>query len=312
MSTFGVVDFSILLPRNYENLKSDLATRIRVKQKPVATGDSEIFNLIESGITSVLNRAGINRDQISYLLVGGAGIFDRSFWSAASAIQSSSHLNNARVLDYQNGCLSFITGMTLAQGLMRSLENEFALIVCADRLSKMVDPLNPEHWSIASFADSVGIYLVGKQNVRYEFLKADWATRGEFSENLYWDPSKNQLILKDDVEEDRRLGEAYRHNYLKWLSTIATYQRLKLNQIERIFMNQGDHHLIAYLTDALNLPVDKIFRTHEDHGHLGANDCFYGLQTFEQKQSLLPGDYFITAASSIGFSWGAALWKKTL
>lgn len=83
--------------------------------------------------------------------------------------------------------------------------------------------------------------------------------------------------------------------------------RIKIANILHIFINQGQPWLIDVLNNHYELNTTQIHRSHEDYGHMGNIDTWFGLQTRSLAKQIKPNDYCLLLASGYGFSWSGHL-----
>lgn len=279
-----------------------------VRQKPVLSASESIIELAVHAARRALLRAGIEGKDVDYVAFTSAGTLGRRLWSPAAKIQRAINAQGAFSFEITNGCNAANLGLEIATSVLRkSLSKRVALVVNADALSKVVNYRDPKQKCLFSFSDAAGAVVLKRGEERNQLLSFCASTDAEFVDHLFIPPGEDLISMNDDEEEDQRLSAAYREMYPKMIRTAVAEAGASLDNIRWIFMNQGDHRLGRRMSESLQFPLERIYRSYENYGHLGGCDVFFGLNEIQSQGLVKQGDLVVMASSAVGFSWGASV-----
>ena len=286
----------------------DLLDEIGVETKAVL-GDSETaMGLAIEAAKRLVANAGVAVEEIDFILFCSCGPFEKDFWSPAAKVQKEIGAPRAFSFDVLNGCNSGNLGLHLASNLLQAhADKSLALVIVADALSPLVDYADPQQSCIYNFSDAASALLLRKSETRNRILSFAASTNALFADHMSLEPGSQRIAMNTDEEEDRALSAEYRARYAEMIREALRLAGLGVDQMDHLFMNQGDHRLIRRLTEALDLPAEKIFQSYRTHGHLGGTDVFFGLKSWLDEGLVKPGDHCVLASSAFGFSWGATV-----
>jgi 3-oxoacyl-[acyl-carrier-protein] synthase-3 len=285
-----------------------LFKEIGVKEKPICSASQQIIELSIEAARKLIQNNSVDTGSIDFVIHASSGIQEKQLWSPAAKIQKEIKAVNAFAFDIQNGCNSGNLALRLAQQLLLADESKsHVLIVVADALSNVVDYTNPIHKCIFGFSDGASAILVTKNAKNNKLLSFAASTNANFADSIYINKSENIVWMNDDEEEDKVLIKEYEEKYSSMIVSALQKINKNIHDVKYIVMNQGDHKLINKLIKRFDLHSNMIFRSHEEYGHLGGTDIFFGLKNLIENKSVFAGDLVVLASSAIGFSWGATV-----
>ncbi len=164
--------------------------KIGIEQKPVAAADEHPSEMGSKAARDALNKAGIAATEIDLIAYCGAGDYDYRFWSPAAKIQGEIGADGAFAFEVRNFCNGANLGIHICRNmLLADSTYRFALIVCSDKLSHLLNYNDPACLSTFVMADGAAAVVVG----------ADPDSRVE--RPLFQLVSASQTILPDRSEE---------------------------------------------------------------------------------------------------------------
>lgn len=173
----------------------------------------------------------------------------------------------------------------------------------------MLGPIFAILSGVFAVSDAACAVLVKKGEMRSQILTSAASTNADFADHIHLKEGEEFLWMNSDETEDRAISKEYETRYTAMIKTALDQANLKINEVDHLFMNQGDHRLIDKLTTLLPIDSDKIYRSHKNFGHIGASDCFLGLKSRLERGEINPGQNIVLASSAVGFSWGATVIK---
>lgn len=286
----------------------ELEKKIGIQQKSVLDHDQDIIDLAVHAVKELLLKNNLNPNKIDLIIHASCGLQDKQLWSPAAKIQKEVKAKNAFSFDIQNGCNSGNLALAIAKRMLVSDDTkQMALIVVADALSQIVDYKNVDHKCIFNFSDAASAILIQKKSSSNILLSFVASTEAIFADSLYKSIDDQYVWLNDDPHEDELLKKVYEDRYTQMINLVLKKINKNIDDVSHIIMNQGDHKLIDKLAARLCYPANRIFRSHQDYGHLGGSDVFFGLNQILKEGLIKSGDLVVLASSAIGFSWGASV-----
>lgn len=318
--TIGISAIEVVLPEKRMSIAemaclvredvTQLKNNLRLHQKPVLDHNQNILQLALQAARQLIEKNSVNVFDIDLIIHASCGIQDKQLWSPSAKIQKEIQANNAFAFDIQNGCNSGNLALEIASKLLAADNSkQIALIIVADALSGIVNYKNPLQKCIFSFSDAASAVLVRKNISNNKLLSFAISTNAIFADSLYKPVNNQHIWMNDDEEEDQLLIKEYEERYTNMIIRALKKADKNIHDVSQIIMNQGDHKLISKLAARLDFPVNQIFRSHENYGHLGGTDIFFGLKHVIENGLVKAGDFVVLASSAIGFSWGASVIK---
>jgi 3-oxoacyl-[acyl-carrier-protein] synthase III len=214
------------------------------------------------------------------------------FPSGAAAIAEALGLN-CLAFDITAGCTSMgIAVEVAARAASRSL------VVCADVLSRTIDPTDQSHVPLLSFADGAAAIVI-----RHDpgggptILSCRSKTVGRWRD--FYSSKHGRIVRSLPPECKKDLGAAYLQAWTEIGRELIAL--CPAGSAPWVYANQGDATIFPSLMAALNLPEDILIRT--SHGHAGGADPWIGLQA----QPAPRGSRALLLASGIGFTFHGTL-----
>lgn len=230
---------------------------------------------------------------------------DNSFPSTATKLQGYLGLNNIPSFDLQAVCTGFIYGLQVATGLIEAGKYETILLVCAEKMSALVD------WQDRStcilFGDGAGAVVL--QRSQYSgIIDSDIYSDGSYYDLLYTDGGvslnrqsgkikmKGQALFKQAVE---KMTDA--------VTAILTKNNLTIDDIDYFIPHQANIRIMQAISERLQLSENKIIATIEQHANCSAASIPLALDVLKSSGKLSSGDLIAFTAFGGGLTWGAAL-----
>ncbi|NEO77373.1 3-oxoacyl-ACP synthase [Moorena sp. SIO4G3] len=301
-----------------------LKEKIGMEKKTIAAEDEHPSDMGIKAAMSAIKKAKIKPEQIDLIAYCGVGYYDYRFWSPAAKIQAAIGADNAHSFEIRNFCNSGNLGIHICRNmLLADNSSNYALVVCSDKLSQLVNYSDKNSNSILFFADGAAAALLKKGESSNKILSYYGITDGKLadlvrvplggtklpvkSENI--DLALNYVKIEDRNQLENTLSEIYLKNYKKVITTALQKSGFSLNQIDFLFTNQIKKSLLAKIIEALSLTEKNTFISLTNCGHLGATDTLLGLAKTIELQKRKPGNLVVLASSAAGFSWGATVIK---
>ncbi|MDE0301696.1 MAG: ketoacyl-ACP synthase III, partial [Gammaproteobacteria bacterium] len=203
--------------------------------------------------------------------------------------------------DVQAVCSGFIYGLDIARRFIMTGGGDTVLVIGSEVLSRIVD------WSDRStcvlFGDGAGAVVLQARDepgILSTHLHAD----GRYDHLLQVSPEVNGAFIEMKGNEVFRMA-------VNTLGRIVD-ETLEANQMDRhevdwLVPHQANHRIIAATARKLDLPMERVVVTVDQHGNTSAASVPLALNQAVRDGRIQPGDVLMLEAFGGGFTWGSAL-----
>jgi 3-oxoacyl-[acyl-carrier-protein] synthase-3 len=331
MGTVGIVSVGTYLPSALETSREMseksgfpehvFTDRIGIREKRVAAPDEHPSDLGIKAALDAIERAQIDPTDIDIVLFCGCALYDYGVWSPSARVQHEIGATDALAIELKNGCNGANLGMHMAgRYLLADPDLEYALVVCADTLSRLVNYSDEKLISIFSNADGGTAAVLRKNHPGNRILSHFGMSDGKLVDAVHAPlggtrvPPNTQCIdgritLKIDNPEQLAnvFTDIYLKNYVRVVHEALARSGYSVDDIDFLFTNQMKKSTQQGILAALGLSPEQTCRTMENFGHMGASDTLFGLRQMQDAGRIDEGDVVVMASSSLGFHWGATV-----
>ncbi|NDJ21870.1 beta-ketoacyl-ACP reductase [Nostoc sp. B(2019)] len=332
--TVGITSIGYYIPSNIltseemaklANLPEFVFTeKIGMKQKPIAGKDEHPSDMGIKAAIEAINKAEITASEIDIIVYCAAGDYDYRFWSPAAKVQDAIGAKNAFAFEVRNFCNSGNLGIHLCRNmLLADNDLSYALVICSDKLSMLLDYSEIDNLSTFIMADGAAAAILKKGELSNEILAYHAMTDGslvdcikvplagtKFPVNVIEiNPELSYLKVKDPKKLENILSEIYLENYGKVIHKSLEKSGYCISDVNFLLTNQVKKSLSKRILKSLNLKIEQTYVSLSEYGHLGAVDTLFGLAKTIELERIKAGDIVVLASSAAGFSWAALTLK---
>ena len=230
---------------------------------------------------------------------------DRVFPSTACQVQSRLGVRECPAFDVQAVCSGFIYGLDIARRFIATGGGGVVLVIGSEVLSRIVD------WSDRStcvlFGDGAGAVVLQARD-----------TPGILSTHLHADGRYGHLL-----QVSPEIGVATKGTFIEMkgdevfrmaVNTLGRIvdETLQANQMDRhevdwLVPHQANRRIIAATARKLDLPMERVVVTIDQHGNTSAASVPLALDQAVRDGRIRTGDVLMLEAFGGGFTWGSAL-----
>lgn len=291
--------------------------KIGILQKPVAGADEHPCEMGTKAALDAIEKAGIASSSIDLIAYCGAGDYDYRFWSPAAKIQNEIGAGNAFAFEVRNFCNGGNLGIHICRNMLLADSGyRYALVICSDKLSHLLNYSDPACLSTFVMADGAAAVVLEKGEKTNRIIAYHGITDGSLADFLKIpaggtrvlnnaDACKNLLSVEDPQELDRIFSELYLKNYQLVVRASLEKSGYGLDDVHLLLTNQVKKSLARQILAALGLREDQTLTTLPELGHLGPMDTLLGLAKSLEMGKIAPGNIVVLASSAAGFSWAA-------
>ncbi|MGR3453713.1 beta-ketoacyl-ACP synthase III [Pseudooceanicola sp.] len=287
-----------------------IRTRSGIERRHFAAEGETTSQMAAKASRIALDNAGITANDIDAVIVA-TSTPDLTFPSVATMVQNELGMTRGFGFDVQAVCAGFIYALANASALIVAGQAERILVIGAETFSRIMD------WEDRStcvlFGDGAGALVLearsgsGHSSDR-GVLSTDLNSDGRFRDMLYVDggvstsgtsgklrmqgnPLFRQAVAKLAETADRALDKAgLGHDDVDW-----------------IVPHQANIRIIQGTAKKLDVPMEKVIVTVQDHGNTSAASIPLALSVGVQQGRIRPGQLLVAEAIGGGLAWGAVV-----
>ncbi|KIN61276.1 3-oxoacyl-[acyl-carrier-protein] synthase 3 [Sulfitobacter noctilucae] len=299
------VEFEATLDTNDEWIRS----RSGIERRHFASDGETTSTMATAAATAALNDAGLEADDIDAIILA-TSTADFTFPSAATMVQDQLGMTRGYAFDVQAVCAGFVFALSNANALIASGQATRVLVIGSETFSKIMD------WSDRStsvlFGDGAGALVLEAQD-----STGTPADRGILATDLNSDGRHRELLYVDGGVSTGTTGylrmqgnQVFRHAVAKLAATASTAMEragVTAADVDWIVPHQANIRIIQGTAKKLDLPMDKVVVTVQDHGNTSAASIPLALSVGRDRGQIKPGDLIVTEAIGGGLAWGAVV-----
>ncbi len=286
-----------------------IKARSGIERRHVAAEGQTTSDLATRAAQAALADAGLRPDDLDAIILA-TSTADLTFPAAATMVQANLGMTRGFAFDVQAVCAGFVFALANANGMILSGQARRVLVIGAETFSRLMD------WTDRStcvlFGDGAGALI----------LEAEEGTgantdRGVLSSDLNSDGRHRDLLYVDGGVSTGTTGhlrmqgrEVFRHAVEKLAETAhAALDKVGLTggDVNWIVPHQANLRIITATAQRMQVPMDRVVVTVQDHGNTSAASIPLALSVGYQRGQIKQGDLIVTEAIGGGLAWGAVV-----
>ena len=296
------------LEQMFETTDEWIRTRSGIERRHVAGPHEGTTDLCEWAARAALEAADIAPGEIDLIIVGTTTP-DQVFPNAGVLLQDRLGVHGCPAFSVEAACTSFIYALSVADKFVRTGAAKTALVVGAETISRIID------WSDRTtavlFGDGAGAVV----------LRADSAP-GLISTHLHADGQYKDLLFfptgvgrgMQPVGPGNAIQMKGNEVFKLAVNTLGRIvdetlaaNGLDKSDIDWLIPHQANIRIIQATAKKLDLPMERVVMTIQDHGNTSAASVPMALDVAVRDGRIQPGDLLLLEAFGGGFTWGSAL-----
>lgn len=288
-----------------------IRTRSGIEQRHFAAEGETTSQMATKAAQVALDMAGLAAADVDAIVVA-TSTADLTFPSAATMVQAELGMEGGFAFDVQAVCAGFVYALTNANALIVSGQAKTALVIGAETFSRIMD------WTDRStcvlFGDGAGAVLLQAElgdgtNADRGILATDLNSDGRYKDLLYVDGG----VSTQSTGVLRMQGnQVFRHAVEKLAKTANTALEkagLGNDDVDWVVPHQANIRIIQGTAKKLNVDMEKVVVTVQNHGNTSAASIPLALSVACQDGRIQPGDVVLTEAIGGGLAWGAVVFR---
>jgi 3-oxoacyl-[acyl-carrier-protein] synthase-3 len=285
--------------------------RTGIRQRHIAADGETTVDLGERAARRALEAAGVEASEVD-LIVFGTTTPDLVFPNCGALLQARLGLHGCPALGLEAACSGFIYALSVADKFVRLGEAKCALVVGAETLSRIVD------WTDRStaiiFGDGAGAVVL-KPSDEPGILSTHLHADGSYVDLLHCPVGPSKGFTHDAQGRlemfIRMTGNEIFKVAVKSLGALVD-ETLAANGLDQsaldwLVPHQANIRIIQATAKKLDMPMEKVIVTVQDHGNTSAASVPLALDAGVRDGRIKRGDLILLEAFGGGLTWGSAL-----
>jgi 3-oxoacyl-[acyl-carrier-protein] synthase-3 len=298
-------DFEAIVETSDEWIRA----RSGIERRHFAAEGQTTSDLGTRAARAALDHAGIGAHAVDAIILA-TSTPDLTFPASATMVQHALGMTRGFAFDVQAVCAGFVYALATANALIVSGQAERVLVIGAETFSRLMD------WTDRStcvlFGDGAGALLLEAQHGMggtddRGILASDLQSDGRFRDLLYVDGG----VSTGSTGHLRMQGkEVFRHAVEKLAETAhAALAKAGLTpaDVDWIVPHQANLRIIAATAQRMQVPMDRVVVTVQDHGNTSAASIPLALSVGHARGQIKTGDLLVTEAIGGGLAWGSVV-----
>ena len=287
-----------------------ISTRTGIKSRHVSENMTTAEMSVEAS-KKALEYAGVSVEDVDLIIVGTLTA-DNTTPSCAAKV---SNLLGARfgvpAFDVSAACSGFVYALTVADSMIRLGQVKTALVIGAERLSKVTDWTDRN--TCVLFGDGAGaVILQAKEG------EGSIKDRGILSTHIYSDGSGyTHLYTTGGVSTTANAGFIFMNGKEVFKSAVGCLSDaaqavmndydISSEDIDFLVPHQANIRIIEGVGHKLGLSAEKVVVTVDHHGNTSAASIPLALSEAIMANKIKKGNLIVLTAMGAGFTWGGVL-----
>ena len=288
-----------------------IRTRTGVERRHCAADDQSTSDLCVEAAKQAIDAAGIDVSEIDMVVVGTTTP-DLVFPNVATMVQHRLGIPACTAFSLEAACTGFIYALTTADKFIRAGDVKCALVIGAECLTRIME------WKVRNtcvlFGDGAGAVIL-KPSDEPGILSSHLGADGKYKDLLYYPagPSKDFHKAGSDEAAIMMTGNEVFKVAVKTLGNVAT-KALELagvdqSELDWLIPHQANIRIIQATAKRLDLPMEKVILTVQDHGNTSAASVPLALDVAVRDGRVKRGQLVLMEAFGGGFTWGSVLMR---
>lgn len=288
-----------------------IVQRTGIRQRHLAAKDQTTADLAINAARNALESSGLKPEEIDGVIVATTTP-DQTFPSVAVKVQAALGLpKGGMAFDVQAVCTGFVYALTVANNFIQLGQMKRILVVGAEKMSSLVDW--NDRTTCVIFADGAGAVVLEAQEGQGVF-----ADRGILSTHLHADGQQSGILYTNGgpsstgtaghiVMHGREVFKFAVNHMAHIVEEVLTANDITADKIDWLVPHQANIRIIAATAEKLNMSMDSVVLTVQDHGNTSAASIPLALDKAVRDGRIKKGQVVLFEALGGGLTWGAAL-----
>jgi 3-oxoacyl-[acyl-carrier-protein] synthase-3 len=288
-----------------------IRARTGVERRHCVRDDETTGDMCVEAAKAAIEDAGIDVSDIDMVFVGTTTP-DLIFPNVGTLVQHRLGIPACPAVSMEAACTSFIYALATVEKYIRAGESKCALVIGAECITKLVD-WNDRNTCVL-FGDGAGAVVV-KPSEEPGILATHLGADGQYKDLLYYPVGVSKELAKAGTDAARIMmtGNEVFKVAVKTLGNVAVEVLEKAgidkSEVDWLIPHQANIRIIQATAKRLDLPMEKVIVTVQDHGNTSAASVPMALDVGIRDGRIKPGQLILMEAFGGGFTWGSVLMR---
>ena len=293
------------LEKMVETTDEWIRTRTGIERRHIAADGETTVDLAEHAARRALQAAGIAPADVDFIAFGTTTP-DLVFPNCGTLLQQRLGCRGVPAFSLETACAGFMYALSIADKYVRCGEVRRALVIGAETLSRITDWR--DRATAVLFADGAGAVVLEPGDTP-GLLSTHLHSDGQYKDLLYCGSgvskgfSERLAIIMSGSEVFKvavtKLGSA--------VDEALSANGLQRDAIDWLVPHQANIRIIEATARKLDMPMDRVIVTVQDHGNTSAASVPLALDVAVRDGRIKRGELLLLEAFGGGFTWGSAL-----
>ena len=288
-----------------------IRTRTGVERRHCVAEDQTTSDMCVEAARLALESAGVAPTDIDMVIVGTTSP-DLVFPNVGTIVQHRLGIPACPAVSMEAACTGFIYALSTADKYIRAGDVKRALVLGAECITKLID------WSDRNtcvlFGDGAGAVVLERSD-EPGILTTHLGADGQYRDLLYYPVGASKDLAKAGTDEAAIMmtGKEVFKVAVTTLGDVASRALesagVSPDELDWLVPHQANIRIIQATAKRLNLPMEKVIVTVQDHGNTSAASVPLALDTAVRDGRIKPGQLVLMEAFGGGFTWGSVLMR---
>jgi 3-oxoacyl-[acyl-carrier-protein] synthase-3 len=292
------------LQRMMDTSDAWIRERTGIVKRHIVAADQGTVDLAEPAARAAIAAAGLEPAEID-LIVFATSTPDFIFPNGGVLLQQRLRCAGGAAFSVEAACSGFVYALSIADKFVRAGEARNALVVGAETMSRITDWT--DRGTAVLFADGAGAVVL-KPGERPGILSTHLHADGSYKDLLYCGGGPARRAQPGTI---RMAGsEVFKIaviNLGKAVEEALAANGLDHTAVDWLVPHQANIRIIQATARRLDLPLEKVIITVQDHGNTSAASIPLALDVGVRDGRIRRGELLLLEAFGGGFTWGSAL-----
>lgn len=287
-----------------------IKSRSGIERRHFAADGETTSDLATHAAHAALADADLQPSDIDAIVVA-TSTPDNTFPSVATMVQGNLEMTSGFAFDVQAVCAGFVYAMANANALIVSGQAARVLVIGAETFSRIMNW--EDRTTCVLFGDGAGAVILEAAtgtgaNTDTGILATDINSDGSYRDLLYVDGGVSSTGTTGVLVMQGK--EVFRHAVEKLAQTAETALEkagLEPADLDWVVPHQANLRIITRTAQKMDMPMEKVVLTVQDHGNTSAASIPLALAVAHQSGKFSPGQLLVMEAIGGGLAWGAVV-----
>ena len=295
-----------LAEKGVETSDEWIVARTGIRARHFAAPDVSSSDLAVEAARHALEAASLQASDIDLIIIA-TSTPDMVFPSAACIVQHKLGIAGCPAFDVQAVCSGFVYALTVADAMIKTGAATKALVIGAEVFSRILD--FSDRTTCVLFGDGAGAVVLeasGTPGILASDLHADGKHVGILCVPGHVSGGEvlGNPLLKMDGQAVFKLAVGVLESSAR---TVLAKAKLSEADIDWLIPHQANIRIMHSTAKKLNLPLEKLIVTVDQHGNTSAASIPMALDVSVRSGKIKKGDTLMLEGVGGGFTWGAVL-----